>query len=193
MFDLKMDTSAKRIKYRRLVRAHGPLKVTSTIVQFGLFRRPVATWKELARLSAILTAEQRAVRQRVTTPQDAITPRPITPGSTPTAVTPKSPPSPWNNPKTFLVSTPVCAGRSVARKVFNTSKPVTKIQKCTTPTASPKSRIVARSPMSSRSQMSPSAVWNRLSPDTPRINVCVDPHLQFPSNSPSVTPRALTY
>ncbi len=173
MFDLKMNTPAKKEKYDSIVRAHGQFKVTSTIVQLGLFSHPVATWKELARLLAILTVEQRAVRQRVTTPRSAIakcatprviTPRPITPGSTPTAVTPKSPPSPWNNPKTFLASTPVCAGRPVARKVFNTSEPVTKIQKCTTPTVSPKSRIVARSPMSSRSQMSPSVAWSQLSP-----------------------------
>ncbi len=210
MFDLKMDTPPKQKKYRGLVRTHGQLKVTSTIVRLGLFSHPVATWTELTRLSSVLTAEQGAVRRRVTTPRSAIarcatprdfppvfTPRDFPQVGTPTTVTPKSAPLPWCDPSLFMATTPVSFNQLVARKVFDNKK----ISKPPSPSPSPKprspkpstpvvTRITANSPIVAWPPMSPLVDVFLLSP---RIHVRVDPRLQLPSDSPSVTPRALTY
>jgi hypothetical protein len=213
MFDLKMNSLAKKKKYDGIVAKHGQSAVTSMIVRLGLFQKKVAEWTELTRLLAVLTAKSRAVAQDVTTPRSAIancvaTPRAFTPRSaitpvgTPVAVTPTIVPFPWSYPNEFLVSTPVCASRPVVGKALKAkrlsmSSPVaTQVLKRTTPTASPtaspKAKLVARSPMSSRSQLSPSVTWAQLStlsplcelPSTPEIRVRVDERLRFPPDSP---------
>ena len=191
MFDLKMDTPPKQKKYRGLVRTHGQLKVTSTIVRLGLFSHPVATWTELTRLSSVLTEAYRTVRQRVTTPRSAIakcatprafTPRDFPPVGTPVTVTPKSAPFPWCDPSLFMATTPLCFGQLVSRKEFDDKKiskpmsPKPRSPKSSTPVVTridkQQTRITANSTIVAWPPMSPLVDVSLLSP---RIHVRVDP------------------